>query len=117
MNEHCCEASDDAYALDAAGQKVRAGDYVMASLPNVPATKRPRVLHPCLVLQVQPASVRLSYAGDNVDCRRWAKEPFLRWHNEVVKADVSALGLQTTGTDDACACRGCRYREEACDGD
>lgn len=124
MSKQCPCATDDGaskYAIDAAGQKVAAGDYVMASLPNVPATKRPRILHPCQVLQVQPAHVRLVYAGTDNRCRRWAREPFLRWHNEVVRVDTSVLGLEASGSSgaDSCqpACCACRYREEGRDGD
>jgi hypothetical protein len=116
----CCECEcgrqeEALYGLDAAGQKVYAGDYIMAALPNVPAVHRPLALHPCRVLQVNNAGFEVEYAGSNVRFRKWAREPFFRWRPEVVKADLSALGLENAshGSGDAedgsCPCCPGRY--------
>lgn len=102
---------DEAYGLDAAGQKVYEGDFVMAALPNVPAVHRPLALHPCKVLLVQNAGFKVIYAGDDVRFRKWSMEPFLRWRFEVVKADLSALGLANEAvTQEEPSCQVCRHR-------
>ena len=117
MNEcecKCMNTHDEAYAFDAAGQKVYAGDYVLASLPNVPAVRTARTLHPCRVLSVQKTLVRLLYIGGEPLLARWSREPFLRGNREVAKADLSGLGLGLNGGHggSATACCGCRYRSE-----
>ena len=115
MNK-CLMASQEPYALDAAGQKVYAGDYVVASLPNVPAVRRPRTLYPCKVLHVYSDSFQLAYAGKEQLLLRWTKDPFIRWRREVVKADLSSFGLEADGNGaDSCSC--CPYRRMQCDGD
>lgn len=121
----CPQQEQETYGLDAAGQRVYAGDFVMASLPNVPAVRTggQRILHPCRVLSVQKTCFRLLYVGGEVLLRRWSREPFLRGNMEVVKADISGLGLDLesgSGGADQCSpeCCGCMYRRvEDCIGD
>lgn len=116
MNEcgcKCMNTHDEAYAFDAAGQRVYAGDYVLASLPNVPAVRTTRTLHPCRVLSVQKTLIRLLYVGGEPLLARWSREPFLRGNREVAKADLSGLGLNGEHDSGAAAsCCGCRYRRE-----
>lgn len=112
----CSRSETEAYAIDAAGQKVVVGDYVMASLPNVPATRRPRTLHPCRVVQLQKACFHLLYAGGDRQLLKWKKETFLRWSNEVVKADISGLGLTVDDAIEDCSCN-CPLKRMACDGE
>ena len=104
MMNKCSMEPEEPYALDAAGQKVYAGDHVLASLPNIPATRRPRTLHPCLVERVQADSFRLTYAGDDRRYLRWTREPFLRWRREVVKAN---LNDDADGRSQCSQCRHC----------
>lgn len=116
MMNKCLMEPEEPYALDAAGQKVYAGDYVVASLPNVPAVRRPRTLYPCKVLHVHSDSFQLAYAGKEQLLLRWTREPFIRWRREVVKADLSFYGLGD-GESPSPVCCSCPYRRMQCDGD
>jgi hypothetical protein len=110
----------EAYALDAAGQRVVVGDHVMASLPNIPATRRVRSLYPCKVMALHDSCFHLLYVGKDTLLRRWTTERFMRWRSEVVKADISGLGLDDEeDAFDACACCSscCRRIRIDCDGD
>lgn len=109
----CMCSRDDAYAFDAAGQKVYAGDYVMATLPNVPATRKLRPLHPCRVVSLKETDFHLLYAGKDKMLQRWAREVFLRWRNEVVKVDASLFNI--ADDDGSEQCRTCCRRRIECD--
>ncbi len=111
----CSDAKAEDYALDAAGQKVHVGDYVLASLPNVPATRRLRTLHPCQVTRVSRDGFQLIYVGDDRHLQKWTREPFMRWRREVVKADLSFYGLGD-GESTSPVCCSCPYKKMECYG-